>query len=48
MQEPLIFNYSIKDNILYGNENAKNSEIREAAQNSYALDFIEKNKGGIQ
>lgn len=31
MQEPTLFNYSIKDNILYGSMDAKNSEIREAA-----------------
>lgn len=27
MQEPSIFNYSIKENILYGNLNARNSQI---------------------
>jgi len=27
MQEPILFNYSIYENILYGNPNAKNSEI---------------------
>ena len=27
MQEPIIFHYSIKENILYGKLNAKNSEI---------------------
>lgn len=41
MQEPTLFNYSIKDNILYGSMDAKNSEIREAAQVANALEFIE-------
>lgn len=27
MQEPIIFNYTIKDNILYGNLNASNDDI---------------------
>ncbi|CDW80084.1 abc transporter family protein [Stylonychia lemnae] len=41
MQEPTLFNYSIQENILYGNLSAKNSEIREAAQVANALEFIE-------
>lgn len=31
MQEPVIFNYSILENILYGKSNATNSEVHEAA-----------------
>ena len=31
MQEPTLFNYTIKENILYGDDRAKNSEVREAA-----------------
>ena len=30
MQEPTLFNYSIRDNILYGKPQASNQEIREA------------------
>lgn len=41
MQEPTLFNYSIKENILYGNPNATNSEIKEAAQVANACEFIE-------
>lgn len=31
MQEPIIFNYSIKENILYGKLDASNQEILECA-----------------
>jgi ABC-type multidrug transport system fused ATPase/permease subunit len=44
MQEPTLFNYTIKENILYGNDNAKDSEIREAAQISNAIEFIESSE----
>lgn len=43
MQEPILFNYSIKENILYGKVNARNSELVEAAEISNASEFI-KNK----
>lgn len=42
MQEPTLFNYSIKENILYGDSSAKNSDIRNAAVISNAIEFIEK------
>jgi len=41
MQEPILFNYSIKENILYGRPEAKNSEIIDAAKVANALEFIE-------
>jgi len=41
MQEPSIFNYSILENVLYGNLNAKNSEILEATKTANCLEFIE-------
>ena len=41
MQEPTLFNYTIKENILYGNSTAKESEIREAAKIANAIEFIE-------
>ena len=44
MQEPIIFNYSILENILYGKLNAKNSEVYEAAKTSNCIEFIEKNE----
>lgn len=43
MQEPNIFNYSIMENVLYGNLNAKNSEIMEACALANCTEFIEKN-----
>lgn len=42
MQEPSIFNYSIRDNILYGKLQAKNSEVVEAARISNSNEFIDK------
>jgi ABC-type multidrug transport system fused ATPase/permease subunit len=41
MQEPSLLNLSIKDNILYGNERALNSEILLASELSHSLEFIE-------
>jgi ATP-binding cassette subfamily B (MDR/TAP) protein 1 len=42
MQEPSIFNYNIKDNILYGKIGATNSEIINAATISNCNEFIDK------
>jgi len=41
MQEPIIFNYSILENILYSKLDAKNSEVRAACEVANALEFIE-------
>ena len=41
MQEPTLFNYTIRENILYGKDNARDSEVREAAKVANALEFIE-------
>jgi ABC-type multidrug transport system fused ATPase/permease subunit len=41
MQEPILFNYSILENILYGDSDATNSQVHEAAKISNALEFIE-------
>lgn len=43
MQEPLLFNMSIKDNILYGNDKASDQRVRECAEMANALAFIESN-----
>lgn len=40
MQEPTLFNYSILENILYGNLNASNTEVEAAAETANALEFI--------
>ena len=43
MQEPTLFNYSIRDNILYGMPTASNAEIRDAVKVANAVEFIEGN-----
>ena len=48
MQEPIIFNYSILENILYGKSDATNSEVMDAAKTSNCLEFIEKNEANTQ
>jgi ABC-type multidrug transport system fused ATPase/permease subunit len=40
MQEPIIFNYSILENILYGKIDATNSEIMSAAEVANCTEFI--------
>jgi len=40
-QEPTLFNYSIKENILYGKLKASNAEIKNAADIANATEFIE-------
>jgi ABC-type bacteriocin/lantibiotic exporter with double-glycine peptidase domain len=41
MQEPIIFNYSILENVLYGKLDAQNKEIYDASVISNAIEFIE-------
>jgi len=41
MQEPVLFSYSLKENILYGKMKASNQEITNAATVANALEFIE-------
>lgn len=43
MQEPLLFNVSIRENILYGNENASDRRVWECAEMANAISFIESN-----
>jgi len=43
MQEPTLFNYTVKENILYGHDTATDTEVREAASIANALEFIESN-----
>lgn len=42
MQEPILFNYTVLENILYGKQSATNSEVQQAAQIANAIEFIEK------
>ncbi len=46
-QEPLLFHRSIADNIAYGKPNATIAEIREAAKQANALEFIDKLPDGF-
>ena len=41
MQEPILFNLSIKENILYGKLDATDEEVFKAALAANALEFIE-------
>jgi len=43
MQEPLLFNESIKYNIQYGNNNATDLQVWQAADLANAIQFIESN-----
>ena len=43
MQEPILFNQTIKDNILYGKPDASDEEIRKVCEQANALQFIESN-----
>ncbi|KAJ1284942.1 hypothetical protein BS78_03G244000 [Paspalum vaginatum] len=45
-QEPLLFMTSIKDNIIYGKENATMEEIKKAAELANAANFIDKLPNG--
>jgi subfamily B ATP-binding cassette protein MsbA len=40
-QEPILFNESVKDNVAYGNRNATDEEIENAAKAAFAYDFIQ-------
>ena len=40
MQEPIIFNYSILNNVLYSKLDAKNSEIMNCCEIANALEFL--------
>ena len=44
MQEPIIFNYSILENILYGDLNASNEQVHKAAELANVLDFVESSQ----
>ena len=44
MQEPTLFNYTLRENILYGKLKAKNEEIKEAAKIANASEFIESDE----
>jgi subfamily B ATP-binding cassette protein MsbA len=41
-QEPILFNDTIRNNIAYGNREASQEDILNAAKSAYALDFVER------
>lgn len=41
MQEPTLFNYSVKENVIYGNMKASNQQMKEAVDIANAAEFIE-------
>jgi len=43
MQEPTLFNYSVKENVLYGKSNASNAEVVTAVEVANARQFVESN-----
>lgn len=43
MQEPVLFNQTIKQNILYGDLDASDEQVLKVAQMANALTFIESN-----
>mmetsp|Transcript_20905 Transcript_20905/g.32373 ORF Transcript_20905/g.32373 Transcript_20905/m.32373 type:complete len:256 (+) Transcript_20905:3182-3949(+) len=43
MQEPVLFNVSIKENILFGKLSCSDAKVRQAAEMANALQFIESN-----
>lgn len=45
MQEPIIYNYSVLENILYGDLHASNQQVYDAAELANVLEFIESNRG---
>lgn len=46
-QEPMLFHRSLRDNIAYGKPEATDAEIRKAAKQANALDFINKLPQGL-
>ena len=46
-QEPMLFHRSLRENIAYGKPNASEQEIRNAAKQASALDFIENLPEGL-
>jgi len=44
-QEPVLFNSSIKDNILYGNPHATDEQVIQALKSANAWDFITSKLG---
>ncbi len=48
MQKAVLFKGTIRDNLLWGNENASEEELKEALELSQSMEFVEKKENGIQ
>lgn len=46
-QEPTLFNGTIKENIMYGSENATDEDVVDAAKQANVLEFVEKMSDGL-
>ncbi len=46
-QEPILFNDTIRDNISYGNQNASDKDIEDAARAAFAYEFIQSSPDGF-
>ena len=46
-QEPMLFHRSVKDNIIYGCEDASDEQIQDALKRSYCLEFISELPKGL-
>lgn len=44
MQEPLLFNYTLAENILYGKLQSSNEEIQKSAEIANAIEFITRDE----
>lgn len=47
MQKAVLFKGTIKENLLWGNENATEEELQEALEISQSMEFVEKKEDGI-
>ena len=47
-QEQVLFNCSIKENILFGKPNAKHEELINAAKKAHVIEFVEKFQDGFE
>ncbi len=47
-QEQVLFNCSIRENIVFGKPNATNEELKEAAKKAHVIEFVEKLQDGFE
>jgi len=47
-QEPMLFHRTLRENIAYGNPDATDDEVRDAAEKAYATEFIDKLPHGFE